>query len=102
MKQIKFRGKTLNSTAYFGDLIHRFGFPAVGLSGNFHEVQPDTVAQLVGYDREENEIYDNDILINSTGKKVTMNFLVELVDEDGNKEILEVGGKLYGYTVGGR
>ena len=63
---IKFRAKDsfLGKTVY-GDLIHypdnHIGICPVGKDESA-EVDPDSVAQLIGYDAEGNEVYEGDIV----------------------------------------
>ena len=70
MRTIKFRAKTFNDEIVFGDLIHlNFKYlPAVHLFivdfNGEHEVVPDSVAQLVGFDRNKQEVYERDELAN--------------------------------------
>lgn len=59
---IKFRGKTHNGKSFYGDLIHRFGMVAIGEYGDYQEVEPDSIKQLVGYDKNGHEVYDGDAL----------------------------------------
>ena len=71
---IKFRGKDIRNGKYvFGDLIHGFddewkyneNVTRIAFGNGFNEivyveVDPETVAQLVGYDAEGNEVYEGD------------------------------------------
>ena len=60
-RPIKFRGKRVDNGEFvFGDIAHT----EVGIlmDGGF-EVVPDSVAQLVGYDANGREVYEDDVLI---------------------------------------
>ena len=60
MKKIKFRGiAKCNAQPVFGDLVHYKG--QIGINDYF--VYPESVAQFVGYDMDENEIYSDDKII---------------------------------------
>ena len=63
-RPIKFRGRGLDGKIYFGDVYHAgksVGIHVIG-KGNF-EVEPDSIAQLVGYDFYGKEIYEGDPVI---------------------------------------
>lgn len=78
---IKFRGKEAikGGNYIYGDLVTREGGAAIRVRENhnlfdLHEyevaVVPDSVAQLVGYDANGNEIYEGDKLIDIDEKDV--------------------------------
>ena len=78
MRPIKFRGRRLaNGEWVYGDLLQFKGKPAIisnvgeliyyaatkqGLRG-IAEVEPESVAQLVGYDEDGYEVYEGDELV---------------------------------------
>lgn len=58
MKKIKFRGKSLdNGKMFYGYLWHSETF---GATVNGVVVDPESVAQLIGYDKNGKEIYSDD------------------------------------------
>ena len=78
---IKFRGKCLNAekTIVYGDLIQApYDLPVIRVFNDKeckkgictyedYEVYPESVAQLVGYDANGDEIYKDDTLFNQFG-----------------------------------
>lgn len=89
MGKIKFRGKRLaNGEWVYGDLMQFKGKPAIissageliyfavtkqGLRG-IAEVEPESVAQLVGYDADGKEVYEGDVLVNDSGGEFQASF----------------------------
>ena len=65
-RPIKFRGRCIgNGTFVYGDLMHNFDDVYV----NYWQVDPESVAQFVGYDKTGNEVYEGDkILIDDAGE----------------------------------
>lgn len=70
-RPIKFRGRTCGNVMVYGDLRH------VGSTAVIDDtaVYEDSIAQLVGYDRDGNEVYEGDFLVNDNGD----GFFAELV-----------------------
>lgn len=63
-RTIKFRGKRVDTGEFvYGDLAHNFGEMFVGN----RKVDPDSVAQLVGYDKDGREVYETDYIIEYNG-----------------------------------
>ena len=63
---IKFRGRGLkDKKLYYGSYVHTMpqsSFPAIIDNGGFYnEVDPESVAQFVGYDADGKEVYEGDI-----------------------------------------
>ena len=69
MRQIKFRGQDRrNRKLVFGSLILPSSevdfYPTIKCGfADYHEVITESVAQLVGFDRNNREVYEGDILI---------------------------------------
>ena len=71
---IKFRAKGIDGKVYFGSIRKYINCYAIlgktsgGVSSDgFVEVFEDSICQLCGYDVNDNEIYEGDILINISG-----------------------------------
>ena len=65
MRQIKFRGKTVyDDTLIYGDY-HQYSRSecAIGDGKHLAFVKPESVAQLVGVDKDGKEVYEGDILV---------------------------------------
>lgn len=66
MRQIKFRGKTLDGKIVFGYYVPTCpmsSFPGIVDDMDYiHAIEPDSIAQLVGHDKDGNEVYEGDIL----------------------------------------
>jgi len=76
-KAIKFRGVDRKSgEMVYGDLIQpcvetEF-YPTIKAGfGEYHEVEPESIAQYVGVDHSGKEVYENDKLINYKGEEFT-------------------------------
>ena len=78
MRPIKFRGKTFDDEIETLETI---------------EVEPDSVAQLVGYDEDGNEVYEGDLLEGLTG---TVSAVLD-VEICGDR--YSIGEKFFGYNL---
>ena len=79
MRAIKFRGARVNTgELVYGDLTHDGGH--IYIDGK--RVKPDTVAQLVGFDDNSEEVYEDDILI-SNGDEFDIGLSFVLYGDDG-------------------
>lgn len=71
MREIEFRGKRVDNGEYvYGDLVHMTG-GRVGIIFDKRvaavEVEPNSVAQLVGRDANGKKVYEGDVLITRSG-----------------------------------
>ena len=63
-RTIKFRGRDLVGKMRFGHYATTGGYPYIIEGGVWCEVEPDSVAQFVGYDKTGREVYEGDIVWN--------------------------------------
>lgn len=76
MREIKFRGKSKYSDKIiFGDLNHSSDGESIFIDDEV--VYPESVAQLVGYDADGNEIYEGDTVIYWNDEDVKIRFSAE-------------------------
>lgn len=73
MKEIKFRGVDLETGEYvYGDFVHYVPMSTfngiVDKDGFVREIKFGSERQLVGYDKDGNEVYEGDKLTNADGK----------------------------------
>lgn len=77
MKQIKFRGQLPNGKLVYGDLVQWGGFESPRIcswdNGVIYDIDPESVAQFVGYDKDGREVYEGDTLTDGEGQ-----FLIKL------------------------
>lgn len=80
MRKIKFRAKSFwTGRMVFGDLVHNNeGEPEICYVDDNKvraaAICPESVAQLVGYDADGNEVYEGDVLVNESGGEFQASF----------------------------
>lgn len=82
MKEIKFRGKTPDGRIVFGDFIRLGEQVCIGNIFCNDEVLPASVAQLIGYDANGEEIYDGDSLEDFEGDIYTLS--IGVIDDEND------------------
>ena len=87
-RPIKFRGRDQNGKFHYGDLNHSDKYVLISNDGKPRIfVDPDSVAQLVGYDANGNEVYEGDALISVDGDyEDTAKLISNVCDSDKLKE----------------
>lgn len=76
-RPIKFRGRDIRGRILFGDIRHNNGVWFMFDGDFWYEVDPDSVAQLVGYDKDGKEIYEGDKV---TSEVYEGEFVARLID----------------------
>ena len=69
MRKIKFRGRRADGYVNFGDLIHQGGKYFIEHRELDLEVEPESIAQLVGIDSNSKEVYEGDEVVDKFGEK---------------------------------
>ena len=78
MRPIKFRGRDLAGKMRFGHYAITGGRPYIIEEHVWCEVYPDSVVQLVGFDKNGEEVYEGDTVVNprdGTRFKAAMNHI---------------------------
>lgn len=69
MKVVKFRGKVRDGKFVYGDLLHRDEKSFIRTCNfRYFEIDPESVALLVGHDVEGKEVYEGDMLEDVMGE----------------------------------
>lgn len=71
MRLIKFRGRARNGEFVYGDLIHSWGSTSIFDGEHRYTVEPESVAQFIGLDKNGLEVYEGDKLIDDPENEFT-------------------------------
>lgn len=83
-KKWQFRGKTFDDEFVFGDLLQdKIGTVIQDEFGDTYRVIPSTVAQYVGIDSNGNDLYEDDIVLNSLCDEYKIGKKQSFVTKDG-------------------
>ena len=75
MRKIKFRWKDKQGKTFYSTFDFSYGALSLWTSLSYHgEIDEESVAQLVGYDADGNEVYEGDILVNEKGGEFQASF----------------------------
>lgn len=86
MRPIKFRGRDLTGEMRFGHYVTDGGYPYIIEDHAWREVEPDSVAQFVGYDSDSNEVYEGDMFVIPCGTEIAARFINNLTPNAKLKE----------------
>lgn len=80
---IKFRGRDIDSGEFvYGDLIHDDAGVLI-FNGHYYRVDKESVAQLVGYDKNGRKVYEGDIVTDKNGRELTASLVAAGTDSKG-------------------
>ena len=68
-----------------GDYANIISFKVEGKATESYLVHPETIAQLIGYDKDGKEFYSNDTLIDSRGEEYYVGTMIIRYDEIGTR-----------------
>ncbi|MBR1806466.1 MAG: hypothetical protein IJ774_08795 [Selenomonadaceae bacterium] len=91
MRPIKFRGRDIDTyELVYGDFVHNVpmsSFNGIIDDNDFvHEINDDTVAQLVGYDKDGREVYEGDTFVVPCGTEIAARFFGNITQNAKLKE----------------
>ena len=85
-RPIKFRGRDIRGRILFGDIRHNNGVWFMFDGDFWYEVDSDSIAQLVGYDKDGNEIYEGDTVVSEYGDEIVARLIDNLPPKAKLKE----------------
>lgn len=71
MRLIKFRGRTRNGEFVYGDLIQSWNEQSIFDGEHRYTVEPESVAQFIGLDKNGLEVYEGDNLFDELENEFT-------------------------------
>ena len=78
-RPIKFRARGIDGETYFGDVYHFKKVVGIHVCGDgTFEVIPESIAQLVGYDKDGNEVYEGDTVVSEYGDEIVARLMDNL------------------------
>lgn len=84
-RPIKFRGRDIDGKFHYGDLIHLKG--KLVIFNDKESVTVDSIAQLVGYDKDGREVYEGDIVTGEYGDEVVARLMNNLPPKPKLEEV---------------
>ena len=91
-RPIKFRGQLPTGKFVFGDLVQWGGFEEPRIcswdNGVIYDIEPDSVAQLVGFDCDGNEVYEGDLLRMHKGSVYPAHLISNIIAKAKLKEVV--------------
>ena len=86
MRPIKFRGRDLDSGEYVFFNLEDILLDVAGSYSEYvglHNIDPDSVTQLVGYDKNGKEVYEDDTVIAEDGHEWLVLFNCSVLSDEG-------------------